>query len=62
MDCHTVAAASCACPCPGTTSEGFSIPCLWLPPVAAGSAPEDPAKALKLFKSFFYITHMQQVR
>jgi hypothetical protein len=29
---------------------------------AVGSAPDDPAEALKLFKSFFYITHMQQVR
>jgi hypothetical protein len=30
--------------------------------VTAGKAPSDPEKALKLFKSFFYITHMQQVR
>lgn len=97
MDCCSVAAASRACSCPMTPSDGCSIPCLRLPPAAfqkggcftlatfsnppfqarpetpnlkpfpilkrfaAGSAPEDPAKALKLFKSFFYITHMQQV-
>jgi hypothetical protein len=27
-----------------------------------GKAPDDPEKALKLFRSFFYITHMQQAR
>jgi hypothetical protein len=29
--------------------------------VTTGKAPSDPEKALQLFKSFFYITHMQQV-
>jgi hypothetical protein len=28
----------------------------------AGSAPNDPEAAYKLFRSFFYITHMQQAR
>jgi hypothetical protein len=28
----------------------------------AGSAPNDPEEAYKLFRSFFYITHMQQAR
>jgi hypothetical protein len=28
----------------------------------AGTDPEDPTKSFKLFKSFFYITHMQQSR
>jgi len=27
-----------------------------------GTDPEDPTKSFKLFKSFFYITHMQQSR
>lgn len=41
----------CCCLC--ALSQSVSLP---------GSAPEDPQAAFKLFRSFFYITHMQQAR
>jgi hypothetical protein len=44
----------------GRIAVSLRIPACVAP--AVGKAPEDPAMALKLFKSFFYITHMQQVR